>query len=107
MSSAGRSATRLELEVDATVATLGAWCYPSDNEVRIAAAQAAGLVGVDYIESIAMLCEGTGCDPHTARQKVAAGFMERVAACVNAGETPRLGVLADGRPLGADEEEYA
>lgn len=83
------------------MATLSAWCYPSDAEVRAAAAQACGLVNVDYIISLADVMEATNADAHTARQKVAFGFLVRIAACVDQGQTPRLGVLSTGQPANA------
>lgn len=100
------SATALELNTCAAIATLAAWVYPSDDRLRRAAATACQTLGVDYIESIAQLCEATGADTHTARQKVAGGFITRVAELVDAGEAPRLGVLASGQST-HDEEEYA
>lgn len=106
--SAPRSATPLEMQVDAAIATLGAWCYPSDHDIRGAAVKACQLVGVDYIPSIAMVMEGTGADAHTARRKVAAGFLANVGALAEKGAEPRQGVLGGGGriiDLDADTEE--
>lgn len=99
MSEPSVTATGLELEVGAAVASLAAWCWPSDFEQRVCAEQASALCGVDYVESIARIMTSTNADANTARRIVADGFLQRVGKLVNTGHAPRMGVGACGNQL--------
>ncbi len=103
------TATALEQEVDAFIATLSAWCYPSDVEVRYTALEACALLGIDYVESIANIMETTNADAHSARYLLATGFAARIAAEREKGAVPRTGILATGKQadsLGRSVESY-
>lgn len=96
------SGTALEFAVDAAVGALSAYCYPSDTELRSAACQAAALVGVDYLDTVASVMESTGGSADAARWTVAASFITATATLVTTGTaTPRTGVLAGGGPCNA------
>lgn len=102
--------TQLEAAVDAAVATMAAWCYPSDVEVRHVAALACSAVGVDYIAAIALVLDSNAkISADDARYVVAQGFLTAVHDMRAAGAKPREHTLVNGREadaLGRDPEPY-
>ncbi len=110
------TSTPLEREADALVACISAWAYPADVEVRCSAMAACGLLGVDYIETMAAIYErarearpGVDIHPDNARYAVAMLFLDRLATLRSQGHQPRPGVLATGKQadsLGRDPASY-
>ena len=98
------SATPLELHADAAVLCATAWTYPSDTEVRQGAIMACGLVGIDYIETVAANVDAlAGSDSqtalHAARWLIVDHLLQRMAALVKGGTLPRYGTLCTGEPV--------
>lgn len=106
------TATELERQGDAFIATFSAYLYPSDVEVRFAAMEACNLVGVDYIETVAHIVEtaqaarpDVNIHPDAARYAAAMHFLDNVATLRSQGHKPREGISANGSPtdpLGRD-----
>ncbi len=91
------TATDLERVIDAYVATLAAYAYPSDAELRLVAVQACGVLGVDYIEKVAELMVSR-LPADEARFAVAANWYATLLRLRARGDAPRFGVAADGFP---------
>lgn len=90
------TSTDLERAIDAYVACLAAYAYPSDAELRLVAVQACGVLGVDYIEAVAASMARLPADE--ARFAVAASWYATLLKLRARGDAPRPGVAADGFP---------
>lgn len=102
------TSTELERTVDAAIAALGAWCYPSDLEVRAAAVLASNIAGFDYVAMLAATLESQPeLSVDTARRLVALAWLDRVLGLVAKGAEPRPGILSTGKhadALGRDPD---
>ncbi len=100
------TATPLERQVDATLAAMAAWCYPSDLAVREACIIGCRMVGVDYVEHLAgLLTQHQNLTADGARWATAMALMQGVVGLRTSGAAPRMGVCATGEPaddLGID-----
>lgn len=97
----GRIATQLECMVDAAVASMSAWVYPSDLEIRNVAEYACDVVGINYVESLAAMVEASDKDdaPMRARWGVVTACMDGIAQLAAQGARPREGFACTGQPV--------
>jgi hypothetical protein len=102
--------TELERNVDALIAVLGAFAYPSDVDCRFAACEASTLAGSDYIECVAKAMEvHPTASAHQARWAMVMHFMEQTIRLLAQGAEPRTGILSTGAKadqLGRSPESY-
>lgn len=109
------TATPLEQATEAAIACLGAWIYPSDDEVRETAHLACANIGVNYFDAVARVIDAADA----ANTKAGRPFNERVAdqaryevarvALANvdrlrAAHDIRHGIAASGYPIEQDDE---
>lgn len=106
-----RTTTQLEGAVDAAVAALAAFAYPSDHRMRAIVEGAFQLRGMSWLNAVAAITAALDKEHYNpgnadeARWRVACAAFEAVRQIRQRGAQPREGIGPNGLPANTDEED--